>query len=271
MALDPSLDSDPSSLANPSEVCVEHIDLEVGLDFERHIVSGIVHLHLRVLREGVAEVHLDSRELSVEWAEAAGERVPFRVDAPRGPLGSRLRVPVPNDLRAVNAVFELTIAYSTSPGASATQWLSSSATAGRQHPFMFTQCQAIHARSLLPCQDSPGVKQTYTAAVKAPAWCVVLMSALSLGEPALDGELRVHRWTQPVPIPSYLLAIAAGSLVSQDISERVRIWAEPAVIGAAAFEFAETETLLRTAESLTCPYLWSRYDVLCLPASFPYG
>lgn len=263
--------SDPSSLANSHEVRVEHIDMELGLDFERRLVLGTARLRMRVLREGVAEVHLDSRELSVEWAEVAGERVPFSVEAPRGPLGSRLRVPVPPSLRAADAALELSIAYSTSPGASATQWLPSSATSGRQHPFMFTQCQAIHARSLLPCQDSPGVKQTYSAAVRAPAWCTVLLSALSQGEPTPERDFRVHRWTQPVPVPSYLIAIAAGSLVSQDISDRVRIWAEPAVIGAAAFEFSETETLLQTAESLTCPYLWSRYDVLCLPASFPYG
>lgn len=49
------------------------------------------------------------------------------------------------------------------------------------------------------------------------------------------------------------------------------MWAEPEVVEAAAFEFSETEEFLTTAESLTCPYVWTRYDVLCLPPSFPYG
>ena len=67
------------------------------------------------------------------------------------------------------------------------------------------------------------------------------------------------------------MALAAGRLESRDISPRVRVWAEPEVVEAAAFEFAETEEFLSTAESLTCPYAWTRYDVLCLPPSFPYG
>jgi hypothetical protein len=49
------------------------------------------------------------------------------------------------------------------------------------------------------------------------------------------------------------------------------VWAEPSVVEAAAFEFSETEHFLAAAESLTCPYPWTRYDVLCLPPSFPYG
>lgn len=68
-----------------------------------------------------------------------------------------------------------------------------------------------------------------------------------------------------------LVALAAGRLESRDISPRVRVWAEPEVVEAAAYEFDETEEFLATAESLTCPYAWTRYDVLCLPPSFPYG
>ena len=97
------------------------------------------------------------------------------------------------------------------------------------------------------------------------------MSALSDGvEMGTDG-FSVHRWKQPVPTSSYLIALAVGSLASSDLSGRVRIWAEPEVIAAAAFEFSETEAFLTAAEQITCPYKWTRYDVLCLPPSFPYG
>ena len=67
------------------------------------------------------------------------------------------------------------------------------------------------------------------------------------------------------------VALAAGELESRAISDRVCVWGEPSVVDAAAFEFSETEQFLQTAESLTLPYMWTRYDVLCLPPSFPYG
>ena len=62
----------------------------------------------------------------------------------------------------------------------------------------FGQCQAIHARSLLPCQDTPGAKFTYTAELRVPAELTALMSALS--KPMVTPG--VFEFEQPVPIPS---------------------------------------------------------------------
>jgi leukotriene-A4 hydrolase len=127
------------------------------------------------------------------------------------------------------------------------------------------------------------VKTTYTATVTAPNWCTVLMSALENFTPSSPlkpakggeeekGEKNTFFWTQPVPTPAYLIALAAGELASKDISNRVRIWSEPSVVEAAWFEFSQTEDFLVAAEKITgCPYEWTRYDVLCLPPSFPYG
>lgn len=40
---------------------------------------------------------------------------------------------------------------------------------------------------------------------------------------------------------------------------------------AVSWEFAEVETFLEHGERLVGPYVWSRYDMLVLPPSFPYG
>ena len=123
-------------------------------------------------------------------------------------------------------------------------WLDPAATKGGVHPYLFSQSQAIHARSLFPCMDSPGIKCTYSATVRVPAWCTVLMSALSSDEsknkeavavavgvaPTANGSNRVFCFTQPVPVSVYLIAIAAGELDSREISHRVRVWAEPSVV-----------------------------------------
>jgi hypothetical protein len=75
----------------------------------------------------------------------------------------------------------------------------------------------------------------------------------------------------PQPIPSYLFAIAAGNLEFREFGPRTGIYAEPEIIEAAAWEFAENETRILEAEKLLGPYLWGRFDLLVLPPSFPYG
>lgn len=57
----------------------------------------------------------------------------------------------------------LSIRYRVPPSASALQWLEPAMTAGGKHPFVFTQCQPIHARSLFPCQDTPAARISYAA------------------------------------------------------------------------------------------------------------
>ena len=195
---------------------------------------------------------------------------------------------------------KVTIAYTTSPNPSectAAQWLPPSQTAGKIHPYLFTQCQAIHARSLVPCQDLPGTKFTYDAQVTVPSWATAVMSALPGEEQKLhrgkkskgtNGAIsppakisrrgstlparKVYTFFQPVPIPSYLLALAVGDLEGHDVSPRCRIYTEPSVIEAAAYEFSQTEDFLQAAEDLTgVEYPWTRYDLLVLPPSFPYG
>lgn len=143
--------------------------------------------------------------------------------------------------------------------------------AGKHHPYLFTQCQAIHARSLLPCQDTPFIKAPYTATVRVLKPLTAVMSALSSESTVEDEGSRTFSFTQPVPIPSYLIALGVGNLESIEIGPRSRVWAEPEVVKGAAWEFAETESFIATAESIVGPYVWGRYDLLMLPPSFPYG
>ena len=66
-------------------------------------------------------------------------------------LGSRLSVPLTQPLTKGTQI-RLEIAFSTSPQSSALQWLGPAQTAGKRLPYLFSQCQAIHARSMVPCQ-----------------------------------------------------------------------------------------------------------------------
>ena len=198
----------------------------------------------------------------------------FSLGAQHAAFGQPLHITAPPAASfASSRCIVLGIEYSTTGGSVGLQWLSPAQTAGKQHPYMFTQFQAIHARSAIPLQDSPGVKFPYTASITVPATLVALMSAPKLtAQPfSSKGDTRTYAFSQPVPVPSYLLAMAIGALESRRLGPRSSVWSEAETVEAGAWEFAETEQFLTTAESIVGPYVWGDYDILLLPPSFPYG
>ncbi len=259
----PSAPRDPHSYAQPGEVVVRHVDLELEVSFERKTLAGAATLDIERFASG-APLRLDTRELTIGRVEAAGSGEPWApVAFETGPadkiLGTPLTISLPGGAARVR------IHYSTSPGASALQWLEPRQTSARR-PFLFTQSQAIHARSWIPLQDSPGVRVTYSASIRVPKGLRAVMSARMEG-----GDGGLFRFTMPQAIPSYLIALAAGEIESRELGPRSSVWAEPPVLARAAREFEDTERMIASAERLYGPYRWERYDILVLPPSFPYG
>src|SRR5690606_1676014 len=210
---------------------------------------------------------LDTRELSIEKVEAVAadgstSPLPFTLAPADKVFGSKLSIETPEQPAIVR------ITYHTAPTASGLQWLEPSMTEGKKLPFMFSQSQAIHARAWVPLQDTPRVRLTYSAPVTRRPDVMVLMSADNDPQAARDGD---YAFTMPQPIPSYLLAIAAGDLVFEPISARSGVWAEPAMVAKATREFEDTEKMIGAAEKLYGEYRWGRYDMLVLPPSFPFG
>ncbi len=255
---------DPHSYFDDTQPRVRALDLALTCDFERRRLSGIATLRFESEVSGVLD--LDSRALAIHAVETDdGQSVPFAVSEDEPILGQRLRLQLPAGTRAI------AVRYQTSAEAVALQWLEPEQTAGRRHPFLYSQCQAIHARTVVPLQDTPIVRIPYHAEITVPDALTAVMSAGPQGvKPAGPGE-RTFVFDMPQPIPSYLIALAVGDLAWRDLSPRSRVFAEPETVEAAAFEFADVEEQIRGAESLFGPYEWDRYDMLVLPPSFPYG
>ena len=260
-------ETDEHSYAEPAKVRITDLALDLGIDFAKRQIAGTATYTLDWKDPAAQQLVLDTRDLTIEKVEGAGKEgqwTPLHFAlAPRDNiLGSKLTIDAPERNGSVR------VAYRTSPEASGLQWLDASMTQGKRQPFMFSQSQAIHARSWVPLQDSPAVRFTYSAHVTAPKDAMVLMSADNEPLGARDGD---YSFRMPQPIPSYLLAIAAGDLVFKPISQRSGVWAEPAMVDKAAAEFADTEKMMQVAEQLYGPYRWGRYDMLVLPTSFPFG
>ncbi|MBK8942865.1 MAG: M1 family metallopeptidase [Polyangiaceae bacterium] len=242
------------------------MSLDLELDFERRVLRGTAALDLSV-KEGVEEVVLDTRGLELRSvSDGAGGELEATLAEEDALLGSALTVRLRGGSRRV------VIEYVTSPDAPALQWLDPAQTAGKRHPFVFTQGHAIQTRSWIPLQDSPAIRVTYDARISVPAPLAVVMSAeRALGTPPSSGTGRVFAFRMNEAIPPYLIALAAGDIASRDVGPRTAVFAEPALLERAAHELAELEVILDAAEAVCGPYRWGRFDVLVMPPSFPYG
>lgn len=289
--------ADPSSYASRTAAVTKHIHWDItSLSFADKIISASATLvinstspltsltldtrHLKILSvhqsalpvacawpaTGVDGTTFDEAVKQVSSPPSSSAACDFALAPHDAAFGSALTITLANPAPE-GSFFLLRVVYETSPSCSAAQWLTPAQTASKTHPYFFTQCQAIHARSLIPCQDTPGVKATYSANVAVPPGLTAVMSGLSRPAPA-DSAFA---FAQPVPIPSYLLALAVGRLSSTRVGPRTRVWSEEATLAAGAYEFSGTEAFLTTAESLVSPYAWGVFDLLLLPPSFPYG
>jgi aminopeptidase N len=267
LATPATANTDPNSYANTDQVIVTRLALDLEVDFDKKQLAGSAELVLDWHDRNARELVLDTRDLTIEKVEAmnvggAAHAVKYTLDKADPLLGSALHIELAQPAAAVR------IRYHTAPGASGLQWLGAELTASKQHPFLFSQSQAIHARSWVPLQDTPGVRFTYSARIKAPKALRVVMSADNDVKHALDGD---YRFQMKQPIPSYLLAIAVGDLAVRETGPRTAVYAEPSMVEKAAKEFEDTEKMIVAAEKLYGPYRWDRYDLLVLPASFPFG
>ncbi len=258
---------DPHSYARPEEARVKHVALELTADPAARRLAGRAALDLAVA-PGAARLVLDTFDLEIRGVTDGTGRTLAHSLAPADPiLGRALSIDLPASTTRV------LVDYATAPEAPALQWLSPAQTAGRTHPFLFSQGQAILTRSWIPTQDSPGIRQTYEARIVVPKPLVAVMSAERLTPEGVEVDARRRRFDfrLTLPVPPYLFAIAIGELAFRPLGSRTGVLAEPAVIDRAAAEFVDLERMVEAAERLYGPYRWGRYDLLILPPSFPYG
>jgi len=265
----PTNDGDPVALttvtmdvhshARPNESRVTHLDLDIKVDMEARRISGTATYSLA--GDSAREVVFDTDGLLIDSVLVDG------VEA-KHELGDSTFLGRPLEVQIAPGSKHVSIAYRTTKGAKALQWLQPQQTGDRTHPFLFTQGQAILTRTWIPIQDSPGIRMTYSAKVRVPQGLMAVMSASNPQE--LDPQ-GVYTFQMDQPIPAYLIALSVGDLAFLPIGERTGVYAERGMVKRAAWEFADMENMLIAAEALYGPYRWGRYDVIVLPPSFPFG
>ena len=257
---------DPHSFSNPDKIRAIHLDLDLEVDFETRKLRGHVDMHIQRDSPSAKVLILDTRDLTIQGVgirtRRGWEDAKFRLSPPDPVLGRGLYISVGDEATKVR------VKYETSPEATGLQWLKPEQTAGKKYPFLYSQAQAIHARSFIPLQDTPQVRTTYSALIRTSTTVRAVMSASNDPQSPKNGR---YRFVMPQAVPSYLIALAVGDLRFQAMSKRTGVYAEPAYLQAAAREFEDTEKMLEVVEKAFGPYQWNRYDLLILPPSFPFG
>jgi aminopeptidase N len=256
---------DIHSHAEPAVARVTHVDLDLTADFISRTLAGTAALDVQATGSDPT-LTLDTSGLAIEAVtDGNGKALAWKLGDADAVLGAALRV-------TLGAARRVTVTYRTSPGAEALQWLDPQQTAGKKFPYLFSQGEAIMTRSWIPTQDSPGIRQTWSARIVAPKDLTVVMSAEMPGaDPQPVGEGRAWRFRMRQPVAPYLIAIAIGDLAFRELGPRTGVYTEPVGLDAAATELADLEKLVNAAEALYGPYRWGRYDLLVLPPSFPFG
>lgn len=257
---------DVLSYANPDAVVVRDVHLDLAVSFSNKTLSGYAELSVERVDPAARTLVLDTRELSVSKVEAnvggQWKATGFKLGQNDAVLGAPLSIDLPAQAGKVR------VYYTTAPTASGLQWLDPAQTGGKKQPFLFSQSQAIHARSWVPLQDTPGVRFTYSAHLTTPNNLRAVMSADNSKNMDVDGD---YEFAMPQKIPSYLMAIAVGDLAFKPMAGITGVYAEPGTIDKAVAEFDDTQKMVDATSSLYGPYRWGRYDLLILPPSFPYG
>jgi leukotriene-A4 hydrolase len=253
---------DQHSFSKPNDARVTHLSWNAKVDFDKKIINATATWNIEHA-DATSQIILDTKGISIEKIAIDGtESTDYKLLGELPIFGRALHIAIKPSTK------KIAIQYHTNTNAEALQWLNPQQTAGKKFPFLFTQSEAILARTWIPCQDTPGVRFTYDAEVIVPKELLALMSA---SNPQQKNDSGIYHFEMKQAIPSYLLALSVGDISFKSISNRSGVYAEPSQVDTAAWEFADLEKMIAGAEQLYGPYKWDRYDVIVLPPSFPFG
>lgn len=252
---------DAHTQSNASEVKFKHLSLDVNVSFEQKQIAGSATWTF-ANENKVDVLKLDTYDLTIDSVKVNGEIVKYELGEFNEHLGTALSIPVKEGSDKV------TIYYKTGEGATALQWMEPQQTLSKKHPFLYTQSEAIYARSWIPAPDGPGIRYTYDARVAVPKDLIALMSATN---PQQKNDSGIYHFNMEMPVPAYLMALAVGDVEFKAIDERTGVYADPALLEKAHKEFEEVGEMVGLAEELYGDYRWGRYDILVLPSGFPLG
>lgn len=245
--------ADSFSAADPHAIETKHLSLDLTVDFTANILRGSA-THEVVNHTGTSTFVVDTRNLQIDGVSIDGKKTTWHY-GPSATAATPVVIDITPSTRLVR------IDYRTQ-GGDGMKWLSAKQTRGRISPFVWTSSEPDLARTWIPLQDTPSVRQTYDATLHVPPGMLALMSAENPKAVVPNG---VYHFEMRHAIPSYLIALAVGRMEFRALDERTGVYAEPELVDAAAYEMQQVPAMLAAAERVIAPYPFERYDMLFAP------
>ncbi len=188
----------------PDRVCdVEHIRVEVALDFERAQVAGTCTLTLAPLNDGDTRLLLDAVEMEIASVAVDGKPHDFGYD------GRQLAVALGE--RTAGERLELAVRYRCTPRRGL-YFIRPDRYYPERPTQAWSQGQDEDNRCWFPCFDHPNEKSTSEVIATVPEKMTVVSNG-KLVEIADGAGVRTFHFRHDVPHASYLITLVAGEYV----------------------------------------------------------
>ena len=261
---------DVNTFSNYEQITQKKLELNFNINFTEKKIYGKVKTYFTALKDGEVIV-LDTKALIINSIidSDTGDELDYILDTQYELASSGIPLKIYKEYNK-DDIISLLISFTTTEKGTSVQWLNPEQTSGKKYPYMYTQGESILNRELFPTQDTPSVKSLVTVGITVSKPLFAVESGLY--QRKIDnGNTTTYFYEQKIPIPSYLIAMAAGAIEQRVVSDRTKVYAEKELVDKAAAEFEDIDNYIQIAESYLFPYQWGEYNLLILPPSFPYG
>ena len=261
---------DNSTLSNYQAITLVHLSGIFEPNFTEKIVYGNLTYNFTANLEG-EEIKLDTKNLEImKVTHETGEELNYTFDESEENKRLGMALNIHSSFKEGENVV-INIQYKTTKSGRSAQFLNKSQTYGKEHEYFFTMSEMILGRELLPSQDTPAVKFPFYLGIKVPKPLRGMISGIYINETD-NGDTTTFYYEQKIPVPNYLIALAAGNIKERNISDNISVFSEPEFVNKTFDElFDFLPKILEIAISYMGDYEWGQYNVLVLPDSFPYS
>lgn len=261
------------SLARPHEAVVEHISLDLVIDFQRKVVKGSATLSIkRIVGD---QLFLDSEGLIIHEISGTGlEWEPIVQDNGADKIEG---IKIILDTHVADDEHSITIVYESSPNARGLVWVDKEQTRMKE-PMLFSHNYPIGARTWIPCQDTPAVSQGIFMKVRiekedmSTPYLVLVSGSHNYRQARSD--MFYDNLMSDKNIPLYQFALVAGNFRHHEIAPQLGFYTESNWFSPHEKDFKkELISYYDYLSDTFYPKLWFPTDLVLLASGFPldYG